>query len=423
MILVQKNKLYLNGNDKFIINKLSYHSARLYNSCVYNIKTYFELNNSYLSFKEQYHQITSNEHFSILINDSSQQVLRMVDKNFRSFFSLLKLKQNGKYSNDINIPNYLPKEQGWSIFIQGRSARIKNNKVYVGLSKKFRELYNIPNKDIIFNLPKNLSNIKKLQQLQIKPIYGGNEYEILFCYEKENDNKQLDKKSYLGLDCGLDNLLTGYNTKNKQSFIIDGKPLKSINQHYNKQKAKLQSIYDKNKIINKNTKRFIKLSEKRKNIINNYFNQTVNKVVKYCINNDIGNIVIGDFKEIKQEINTGKVNNQNFVSIPFGILKRKLEAKCNYYGINYILQEESYTSKCSSLDLEKIYKKDEYLGKRIKRGLYKTNKEILVNADVNGACNIIRKYKSKSGSDLSDTDVSGVINHPVRINPTKPTSN
>lgn len=422
MILVQKNKLYLTENDKFIVDKLSYHSARLYNSCIYNIKTYFEINNLYLNYNEQYHLIKTNEHYNILITDISQQIHRIVDRNFKSFFCLLKLKQKNGYLSPVKTPNYLKKEQGWSIFIQGRSARIKNNKVYVGLTKKFRELYNITNKDIVFNLPKNLSNIKKLQQLQIKPIYGGNEYEILFCYEKDNDIKLLDKNSYLGLDCGLDNLLTGYNTKNKQSFIIDGKPLKSINQHYNKQKANLQSIYNKNKITNNNTKRFIKLSEKRKNIINNYFNQTVNKVVKYCINNDIGNIVIGDFKEIKQEINTGKVNNQNFVSIPFGILKRKLEAKCNYYGINYILQEESYTSKCSSLDLEKISKHDEYLGKRIKRGLYKTNKEVLVNADVNGACNIIRKYRCKSGSDLSDTDVSGVINHPVRINPIKPTS-
>lgn len=420
MILVQKNKLYLNDNDKFIVDKLSFHSARLYNSCVYNIRQYYFNNNTYLQFKDQYHQITADDNFTILINDSSQQVLRMVDKNFRSFFSLLKLKQKGKYSSPVKIPNYLPKEQGWSIFIAGRSARIKNGKVYVGLTKKFRELYNISKKDIIFNLPKNLSNVKQLQQLQIKPLYGGKEYDILFCYEKDNDIKQLANDSYLGLDCGLDNLLTGYNIKNKQSFIIDGKPLKSINQHFNKQKSKQQSTYEKNKLKDKNTKKTIKLSEKRNNRINDYLNQTVNKVVKYCIKNDIGNIVIGDFKGIKQEINIGKVNNQNFVSIPYGILKRKLEAKCNYFGIAYILQEESYTSKCSSLDLEKIQKHDDYMGKRIKRGLYKTNKGIYINADVNGACNIIRKYKSKSGSDLSDTDVSGVINHPVRINPTKP---
>jgi len=422
MILTQKNKLYLNAGDKLIIDKLSFHSARLYNSCIYNIRQHYFNNNIFLPFKQQYHQIKSDDNFSILINDSSQQVLRMVDKNFRSFFSLLKLKQKGKYSNTVKIPNYLKKDDGWSIFIQGRAARIKNGKVYVGLTKKFREMYNIEKKDIIFDLPKNV-NVKKLQQLQIKPIYGGKEYEILFCYEKEEDIKKLNPNEFLGIDCGLDNLLTTYDTKNKKSIIIDGKPLKSINQHYHKTKGKLQSEYERNKIKDKNTKKFIKLSEKRKNYINNYFNQSVNKIVKYCLNNEIGNIVIGYFKGIKQEINLGIKNNQNFVSIPFGILKRKLEAKCEYYGIKYILQEESYTSKCSSFDLEKIQKHEKYVGKRVKRGLFKTKNNILINADVNGAVNILRKYKCKSGEDLSFMDVSGAVNHPVRINPTKPIGN
>ena len=359
MILTQKNKLYLNEDDKFIIDKLSYHSARLYNSCNYIIREYYENNNSFLSYNEQYHQIKFNEHYNLLITDSSQQIHRIVDRNYKSFFSLLKLKQKGKYSNQIKIPNYLKKDKGWSIFVAGRSARIKNGKVKVGLSNKFREMYGIDKKDIIFDLPKNI-NIKKLQQLQIKPIYGGKEYEILFCYEKETEIKQLNHKHFLGIDCGLNNLLTTYNNKNKKPFIIDGKPLKSINQHYNKTKSKLQSAYYKNNIKDKNTKKFIKLSEKRKNIINNYFNQTVNKIVKYCLVNDIGNIVIGNFKEIKQNINLGSKNNQNFVSIPYGILKRKLESKCDYYGIKYILQEESYTSKCSSLDLEKIQKLKKY---------------------------------------------------------------
>jgi putative transposase len=421
MILVQKNKLKLNNNDKFIVDRLSYHSARLYNSCIYNIRQHYFNNNSFLPFKEQYHQITNDENFSILINDSSQQVLRMVEKNFKSFFSLLKLKQKGKYSNSVKIPNYLNKEDGWSIFIQGRSARIKGNKIHIGLTKKFKELYNINQKELILDFPTNL-NVKKLQQVQIKPLYGGKEYEIMFCYEKENDNKKLNQNNYLSIDCGLDNLLTTFDTVNQKSIIISGKQLKSVNQHYNKTKAKLQSTYEINKLKDKNTKKFIKLSEYRKNYINNYFNQTVNKIVKYCLENNIGNIVIGDFKGIKQEINIGKKNNQNFVSVPYGILKRKLEAKCNYYGIKYILQEESYTSKCSALDLEPICKKEIYMGKRIHRGLYKTFNGNLINADVNGAINILRKYiKSKSGSDLSDTDVSGAINHPVRVNPTKTT--
>ena len=422
MILTLKNTLHLNENDKFIVDKLSYHSARLYNSCNYIIKEYFELNNTYLNYNEQYHIIKENENYSLLITDSSQQVHRIVDRNYKSFFSLLRLKSKGKYSDNVDIPKYLPKDLGWSIFVAGRSARVKNNKVYIGLTKKFRELYNIDQKDLTINLPSSY-NIKKLQQLQIKPTYGGKQYEVMFTYETKDQNLQLDKNNYIGLDCGLDNLLTTYDNVNHKSFIFDGKPLKSVNQHFNKQKAKLFSDYEYNKLKDKNTKKFIKLSEYRKNYINNYLNNVVSKIIKYCIKNDIGNLIIGDFKGIKQEINLGKKTNQNFVSIPFGILKRKLETKCVSYGINYVLQEESYTSKCSSLDLEEVKKHENYMGRRIKRGLYKTSNGVKINADVNGACNILRKYlKSKSGGDLSLTDVSGVINHPVRINPTKPTN-
>lgn len=419
MILTQKYKIKLNEEEKFIIDKLSYHSARLYNTCVYNIRQYYFNNNSYLNYVDQYHLIKDDVNYKLLITDSAQQTHRLVDRNFKSFFSLLKLKQKGKYSSSVNIPSYLDKDSGWSVLVAGRSSRVKDGKIHMGLSKQFREEYNVLKRDIIFNLPKNIKT-NKLQQLQIKPIYGGKEYELIITYITEDNVKKLNHDNTLGIDCGLDNLLTSYDTKNKSSFIIDGKPLKSVNHHYNKEKARLQSEYEKNKLKDKNTKKFIKLCEYRKNYINNYFNQSVNKIVKYCINNDIGTIVIGDFKGMKNEINIGKVNNQNFVSVPFGILKRKLEAKCEYYGINYVLQEESYTSKCSSLDLEKIEKHEEYLGKRIKRGLFRTKKGKLINADVNGACNILRKYKSKSDGDLSLTDVSGVINHPVRINPTKP---
>jgi IS605 OrfB family transposase len=419
MIQTQKNKLYLSKEDKHIINMLSYHSAKLYNSCLYIIKDYYDNNNSYLPYGKQYHEVKLNEHYNTLITDSSQQIHRIVDRNFKSFFSLLNLKQKGKYSSPVNIPKYLKKEQKYSIFIAGRSARIKGNKVYVGLTKKFRDLYNINKKDIIFNLPPNIK-ITKLQQLQIKPLYNGKEYEILFCYEKPNDIKKLNKNNIIGIDCGLDNLMTTYDNINKKSIIIDGKKIKSYNHYFNKKKAKLQSIYSQNDIKHKQTNKLIKLTENKKNYINNYLNQSVNKIVKYCLKSNIGTLVIGDFKDIKQEINLGKKNNQNFVLIPHGILKRKLEMKCSFYGIDYILQEESYTSKTSSLDLEPIKKHEQYVGKRVKRGLFQTANNIKINADTNGACNIIRKYKCKSGSDLSDTDVSGVINHPVRIYPTNP---
>lgn len=419
MILTQKNILYLSDEDKMIVDKLSFHSARLYNSCVYNIRQYYFNNNVYLPFMEQYHQIVSNEHYSTLINDSAQQVVRIVDKTFKSFFSLLKLKNKGKYSSPVHIPRYIDKDTGWSIFIAGRSARIKGNKVYIGLTKKFRDLYSITKKNLILDFPTNL-NITTLHQLQIKPTYNGKNYEILFCYEKETTNNKPNYENKLSIDCGLDNLLTCFDVQRGKSFIIDGKPVKSTNHFYNKEKSRIQSIYDKDK-IHINTGRFIALSQKRNNVINDYFNKTVKTVTDYCIANNIGTLIIGDFKGIKNEINHGAINNQNFVSVPFGRLKQKLESKCMMNGISYNLHEESYTSKCSALDLEVVAHHDKYKGSRVKRGLYKSSNGVSVNADVNGAANILRKYlKCKSGADLSVTDVSGVIDHPVRLNPTKP---
>ena len=415
MLVSQKNILYLSNEDKQIVDLLCFHSARLYNACCYNIRQYYFNNNTYLPFKEQYHEIKDNDNFKLLINDSAQQTLRIVDKSYRSFFSLLNLKAKGKYSENPSIPRYLDKNSKWSVFVAGRSCRVKNNNIYVGLSKLFREKYDVAKHDIVLPLPKNV--VGKIHQLQIRPICNGKSYEMIIVYEREATLHNLDKNNCLSIDCGLDNLFTCYDKRNNKSFIIDGKRLKSVNQFFNKQKARLQSIYDKQRIKLSDSKRFMKLSLKRTNVINEYFNLVVKHIADYCIENNIGTLVMGDFKGIKQDINNGSVNNQNFVSIPFFKLKSKLESKCVALGIQYVLQEESYTSKCSCLDLEDICKKGKYCGRRIKRGLYKSSDGRLINADLNGAVNILRKYyKSKSKNDLSFDDVRALsMCQPIRI--------
>lgn len=139
----------------------------------------------------------------------------------------------------------------------------------------------------------------------------------------------------------------------------------------------------------------LSLSRKRYNKINNYFNLAVKYITDYAISKNIGSIVIGDFSDIKQSINIGKKNNQNFAGIPYSIFKRKLQSKCEQLGISYHLQEESYTSKCSFLDNEPIKKHEVYLGSHIKRGLFRTSKGYLINSDVDGAANILSKFLTK----------------------------
>ena len=162
-----------------------------------------------------------------------------------------------------------------------------------------------------------------------------------------------------------------------------------------------------------------RITQKRNNQVSNYLNHTCKILIDYCINNKIGNLIIGNFSGIKNNINIGRINNQNFVQIPFGILKQKLRSKCELYGIWYRDQEESYTSKCSFIDSESIEKHDVYLGKRIKRGLFKTSTGKLINADINAAANILKKFhlgKSKQNLEFNFKKLSrGCINQPVRI--------
>lgn len=401
MLKAQKNIYYTNSLiEKDILDKLSFHSARLYNACLFNIRQYFFSNNAYLPFKNQYHLIKDNENFKLLINDSSSQVLRMVDKNFRSFFALLNMKKRGKYSAPIHVPHYLKKDKGWHIYVAGRSCRVKDNLIYIGLSKSFRETYNVSKRDITLPLPKNVSN-KKIHQIQISPNSDNLTYTYIVVYEDEvKEHIELDKSRSLSIDVGTNNLFTCYDSFNNKVFIIDGRYLKSVNQFFNKQIGKLQSKYTNTDIKWNKTKRFFRLSNKRNNIINECFNKAINIVIKYCIENKIGNLVIGDFSGSKNGSELNKKANQNFIQIPHYKLKSKLSSKCEEYGIEYNLIEESYTSKACAYNLDEIptYKEDdetkhEFSGYRETRGIYKVkNISIRYNADVNGAINIYRKY-------------------------------
>ncbi len=249
------------------------------------------------------------------------------------------------------------------------------------------------------------------------------EFDIEFVYKKEFEPISVDKNNYLSIDMGLDNFATCFNSNNGSSFIIDGRYIKSINRHYNKQKAYYQSILDRQNI--KVSKKILNLSRKRYNKINNYFNLAVKHITDYAISNNIGSIIIGDFSDIKRGINIGKKNNpcalhslrENFVSIPYGIFKRKLKSKCEQLGIEYYLQEESYTSKCSYLDNEPVKKHDTYKGKRVKRGLFKTSKGYLINADTNGSANILVKFLTSNSQHLPKIVAKryGCVNHPPRL--------
>jgi IS605 OrfB family transposase len=401
------NNLRLSNKQYEALRTLSRASKNLYNLGLYNTRQYYFQNNEFLKYPQNYHLCKEDENYKLMQAATAQQSLKYVERSMRSWFGLLKLYKNGQLDKP-SIPHYLDKDGYFMMAFPSNAFSIKDGKVRLGVSKEFMKKYN---KDIFtFQIPKIL-NKSYIKEIHVLPMYDGKYFKIKYCYEEKRETVNLDYSKYFSIDLGVSNFATFVDTDGTAD-IIDGKYVKSLNQWYNKENARLQSIKDKQK-IEKITNRQIKLLSKRSNKITEFMNRTVNYLVKHCIENKIGNILIGELKEIKQGINHGKKNNQNFVTIPFGKFKGKLESKCNLYGIKYHLVNEAYTSKTDALALDEIKKQPYGDSRRIKRGLYKSIKGQLLNADINGAINILRKV---AGDSVIEQIISrGLVNRPRRL--------
>ena len=429
MLLTTKVHIDNGFKDFQVLERLCYHSARMYNVGLYSVRQHFFNTNEYLSYYDNYHECKTNENYSLLLTDTGQQILRLVDRDMKSFFGLLKLKKIGKYSNPIHLPKYKDKDGLMTCSVQGRSVRIVDGFARVGLTKEFRELYGFKERYVAFRIPKNILNVRKFNELRIIPQYGGKEFSVEFIYESSSvrEYKQAQGDGFMSIDIGMDNLMacTVFSNGRGRQFLIDVRYLKSVNAYYNKTVAKLKSCYSKNKgITNQNTNRMLRLFNGRANRINDYFNKAVSLLVEKCLEWGVTTIVVGCNKEQKQGVNVGVVNNQNFVSIPLHKLRRKLQCKCELHGIKCEFQEESYTSKASSLDLDAIPKygidtKPTFSGKRIKRGLYRSKDGFKLNADINGSVNILRKYfNERKWNWVFQDHVRAFVNRPCqRVNP------
>lgn len=371
------------------------HTNSLYNQCLYEIKSYYRECNKYLSYVELYNKLKSSVHYKSIPAKIGQQIIRLADKNYRAFFALLRKKNVGHYAGKINEPKFRKPGDKYILILPHDQVSLIKNKLKI--TKNIR-------------LPFSHPIDGKICQVIIKP--NNNYYTIFISYEenKLTNEYNLNKQNHLSIDFGVNNLMSCFSTVGP-SFIINGKPLKAYNQFYNKEKANIigeLETKNKKKWSNKLTKKEIN----RKNYIYNYFNQSVSIIQKYCMKHKIGNVIIGYNPEWKQDIHLGNRTNQKFGCIPYWILKHKLMFKLSEIGIDVTIHEESYTSKCSFLDDEPIKKHDVYLGKRVKRGLFKTNAGKLVNADINGAANIMKKVVS----DVQKTkEIVGGIVRPLML--------
>lgn len=409
----KQNLKHLTSKQYELIREMCHLSKNVYNESIYNIRQHYFSEGSYLRYEANYPLMKISENYKKLGANVAQQTMRFADYSFKSFFGLLKLAKSGKYESwKIRLPKYLLKDSLYKLsFAQ---ARIANGKFRVPVSSELRKQYS---EKIMIAIPEYIRD-KKIHQIHIVPKHNGKFFEVVYMFDDvEPEAVKFDPTKFLGIDLGINNLATCA-TNEGESFIIDGKKLKSINQWYNKELSRLSSIKDKQKIKGFTNKQYL-ITRKRNNRVQNYLYCAAKKIVNYCIQNQIGNIVIGYNDGFQENPNLGKVNNQKFVLIPFGRLKSRIEYLCSQYGIKFIQQEESYTSKASFFDDDEMPKwnpqnpkQGTFSGKRIYRGLYQTSNGYRFNADVNGALNILRKSKL---TDLSVLQCRGKVYLPLRI--------
>lgn len=412
MYLTVRQQLKHLGKEEYLILRELCHTAKnLYNQAVYNIRQYYFDEGKYLNYVENNKLLKSSENYQILNSNMAQQILKEVDGAFKSFFRLLKLKSKGEYKEKVKLPKYLPKNSFTTLVVG--FVRLNENTFILPYSQSYKKNH----RPIKINIPPLLLD-KNIKEIRIIPKFNARFFEIQYTYQVENEQRNLDKNNALAIDLGVNNLATCVTNRGK-SFIVDGKKLKSINQWFNKYNAKLQSIKDKQGYGKTLTMKQKYIWNKRNNRVNDYLSKSARIIINYCLENNIGTLVCGYNNDFQRNSDIGKKNNQNFVNIPFSKLQSKLEYLCEFYGIKYVDQEESYTSKASFFDMDIIpeYKEKDnieysFSGKRVRRGMYKTLKGYILNADVNGALNILKKSKVV---DLEVLYHRGEVDTPIRI--------
>lgn len=393
--IIKSGHKYYNKCDKITFLAKNVYNATLYEQRLsfFNgeFKNYYDVNKKFRTEKQV--------DYRALPTKVSKEVQRLSDKNFKSFFALLKLKNEGKYDKPVRLPKYLDKKKGRITAFYEKGAISFKKTGYVKLSQTEIEI-------------KTKLSREQIIGARIVPKKGYFVVEIL--YEVKKVEKKEEQNRYVFIDPGMDNLMT-ITSNVFNPIIYSGKKIKSINQLANKNNAKRQSrmplmrfrngltLQEKIEQIEKGllerdqSKGMKGLWRKRELRIKDSFHKITRDLVNQLVSHNIDTVIFGYNKEQKQDIELGKKTNQNFVNIPFVVLRQMLEYKCNLVGIRFETQEEAYTSKCSFVDKEEIKKKEEYLGKRIKRGLYQTQNGKKINADINGSLNIGRKYLEKKG--------------------------
>lgn len=404
----------LNNMQNNIIEELSFHTTKLY-----NIANYDNLNIGVKSYKEMNNYYNDNWHKDFLHSHNYQHCLKVLEKNWKSYFNALKdyKKNPKKYLGCPRQPKYKNlNDRKNEIIFTNLAIRFKDGLLMLSLSKTMQNEFGV--KSLNFEVSDKLQSLipfNKLNQIKIKWDNINKTWYLILIYEKEIVKLDDSFNNIMSIDLGLNNLASITFLNDSDSYILNGKPVKALNNFVNKRISYLQMVEMKSKKTSKikDTKQIKKLRKYRENYINNYFHKVSREIINIAIKHSVKTIVIGDISLIKQEMNY----NSSFVQIPLQKLVSFLKYKAELIGIELKLQKEAYTSGCSSLDIEPINKSHYKKSRRIKRGLFKSNKGLLINADINGSLNILRLYiKDKSIPELIKlAEAKGFVNNPIKL--------
>lgn len=402
-----------NYNDKTlaIIEELSFHTSKLYNTANYECRE-----NKVKSYEEMEKMYSFNWHKEFLHSHTYQHCLKILEQNWKSYFASIKDYKNNpaKYKAMPQKPRFKNNKNKNEVIFTNVAVRVKDNILMLSLSKVMQNKFRV--KSLNFNLPekiKSLVNLEAIQQIKIVWNNSLKEWSLIIIYVKA-EIKTISGDNIMSIDLGLDNLATISFKDSIETYIINGKPLKSNNSYFNKEIARLQSVRMK-QIGNtkfKDTNRISFLRRDRINYVNDYLHKASREIINIALKHEVSEIVIGDIKNIKQNSKL-----KSFVQIPIQRLVELVEYKAQLVGIKLVKIKENYTSGVSALDLEEISKEFYNKSRRISRGLFVTNTGIKINADVNGSLNILRKHLKDECIPklIQSAKDNGLVNSPVRI--------
>ncbi len=412
MQLVERHVIDRNDPRYAAIDEAAFKSKNLYNAGNYEIRQSYIFTGKYLNYHEMDRRMQSHEAYKALPAKVSQQVLKQLDHDWDAFFKALAAYKDepSKFQARPKIPGYKHKTQGRNLLVYTIQAISRGKK---GLKRGII-------KPSMLNIEVRIKH-KDINQVRIVPRKGF--YVVEAVYSREEKQAPVNPAYYAGIDIGMNNLVAL--TSNKPGFrsvLVNGRPVKSMNQWYNKRKAELQSILRRKGT----TKRIKHLTNKRNRRIDHYMHTASKRIVDLLVKEGIGVLCIGKNDAWKQEANMGKRTNQNFVQIPHARFIQMLTYKAQLVGIRVEVTEESYTSKASLLDLDPLpvrtngAESHTFSGKRIKRGLYRAKDGRTINADINGSGNIIRKVAPDAFSEVEGVEdgkavLASLVVHPVRI--------